>query len=95
MDRDAERDLKNFDPQRVSRIFHQMVSLLCDYPDEVEVHVQIGEIRTIFEVTVDEKDYGKVIGRKGRTAESLKTLMGATAGAFNKKLALEFSFKTN
>lgn len=57
----------------------EVVRLLVDYPDEVEAF-EIDEGRTVtFELAVDPDDLGKVIGRQGRTARSLRALLDARA----------------
>ena len=53
---------------------------LVDHPDRVSVHtVEEGET-TVFELEVDPDELGRVIGRQGRTAQAMRTLLGV-AGA--------------
>ena len=49
-----------------------------------------GEQSVIYEVTVAEKDMGKVIGKEGRIAKAIRTIMKALAAKENKKITIEF-----
>ena len=53
------------------------IKLLVDKPDEVNVDVVETEQRLIYELTVGEGDYGKVIGKQGRNISALRTLVFA------------------
>lgn len=62
---------------------------LVDKPDEVEVSsIEAGRTQTV-ELSVDDSDLGKVIGRKGRTAKSIRTLLGAVGAKMDRRLQLE------
>ncbi len=52
---------------------------LVDEPDEVEIRTRNRDQATVIELMVAENDLGKVIGRQGRTARAMRTLL-ATAG---------------
>jgi predicted RNA-binding protein YlqC (UPF0109 family) len=61
----------------VNEGLEDVVRLLVDYPDEVEAW-EVGEGRDVtLELAVDPDDLGKVIGRQGRTARSLRALLDA------------------
>ena len=53
------------------------VKLLVDKPDEVKVNIVETEQRLIYELTVGEGDYGKVIGKHGRNISALRTIVFA------------------
>ncbi|MEE3188863.1 MAG: KH domain-containing protein [Candidatus Neomarinimicrobiota bacterium] len=53
------------------------IKLLVDKPDEVKVNVVETEQRVIYELTVGDGDYGKVIGKQGRNISALRTLIFA------------------
>lgn len=53
------------------------VKLLVDKPDEVNVNIVETEQRIIFELTVGDGDYGKVIGKGGRNISALRTIVFA------------------
>jgi len=63
--------------------------LLVDYPEEVEVYEVEGERTTILELRVAEEDLGKVIGKNGRTARAMRTILSAAATKLNKRIVLE------
>jgi hypothetical protein len=62
---------------------------LVDRPDEVEVREIEGEKTTVLELKVAETDLGKVIGRQGRTARALRTIVNAAATKLKKRAVLE------
>ncbi len=53
------------------------IKLLVDTPDEVKVNIVETEQRVIYELTVGDGDYGKVIGKQGRNISALRTLIFA------------------
>ena len=65
-----------------------MVKKLVDHPDEVKVSQIDSEKTIIMELQVKEGDLGKVIGKKGRTAKSLRTLLTAAAAKQGQKRAI-------
>ena len=66
-----------------------MVKALVDNPDEVQVRMIEGEETIVFEVCVHSTDLGKVIGREGRTAKAIRTILGAAGRKLRKRIALE------
>jgi uncharacterized protein len=62
---------------------------LVDYPDQVVVNAVEGEQVTVLELRVHPDDLGKVIGRQGRTAKSIRTLLGAAGMKLKKRFTLE------
>jgi hypothetical protein len=62
---------------------------LVDNPDQVQVHAVEGEQVTVLELRVHPTDLGKVIGRQGRTAKSIRTILGAAGMKMKKRLTLE------
>jgi predicted RNA-binding protein YlqC (UPF0109 family) len=62
---------------------------LVDKPDEVEVKEVEGEKTTVYELRVGDGDLGKVIGRKGQTARSIRTLLAAASAKRGKRAVLE------
>ncbi len=66
-----------------------VVRRLVDVPDQVEVTEVPGDERTIVELRVASEDLGKVIGKEGRTARSLRSLVSAAAAKNNMKAILE------
>lgn len=66
-----------------------IVKALVDKPEEVEVFEVEGEKTTVIELRVASDDLGKVIGRQGRTARAIRTLLTASATKINKRAVLE------
>ena len=62
---------------------------LVDNPDAVYVAETEGERTVVIELKVDPKDLGKVIGRQGRTAKALRTLLSAAATKMGKRAVFE------
>ena len=62
---------------------------LVDHPEQVQVNSIEGEQVTVLELRVAPDDLGKVIGRQGRTAKSIRTLLGAAGMKLKKRFTLE------
>ena len=63
---------------------------LVDHPEEVVITEKNEGKAIVIEVKVAESDMGKVIGRQGRVAKSIRTVMKSVAGKEHKKIAIEF-----
>lgn len=66
-----------------------MAESLVDEPDQVEVNVVESENSIILELKVAPEDIGKVIGKQGRTAKAMRTILGAAATKIRKRCILE------
>jgi len=66
-----------------------LIKHLVDKPEEVQINIVTGERTVIFELRVGDGDMGKVIGRRGQTAGSLRTLLAAAAAKQGKRFVLE------
>jgi predicted RNA-binding protein YlqC (UPF0109 family) len=62
---------------------------LVDHPEEVQVKSGEGAQVTVLELRVHPEDLGKVIGRQGRTAKAIRTLLGAAGMKHRKRYTLE------
>jgi predicted RNA-binding protein YlqC (UPF0109 family) len=62
---------------------------LVDHPEQVQVRAVEGEQVTVLELRVHPEDLGKVIGRQGRTAKSMRTILGAAGMKLRRRLTLE------
>jgi predicted RNA-binding protein YlqC (UPF0109 family) len=62
---------------------------LVDFPDEVAVSEVEGKHTTVLELHVSKKDMGKIIGRQGRTAQAIRTVLNAASGKSGKRYVLE------
>lgn len=66
-----------------------MVKALVDYPDDVSVTEIVGTQTSVIELAVAKEDLGKVIGKQGRTARALRTILSASSAKLNKRTVLE------
>ena len=66
-----------------------LAKALVDNPEEVKVTEVEGETATILELSVAKADLGKVIGRQGKTARAMRTILGASSAKLGKKSILE------
>lgn len=66
-----------------------LAKALVDYPDVVEVTEIKGKQTLVLELKVAREDLGKVIGKQGRTAHALRTLVNAAAAKQNMRAVLE------
>jgi len=66
-----------------------IASALVDKPDQVQVTEVEGEQTTVLELRVAKEDLGKVIGRQGRTARAMRTILGAASSKVKKRCVLE------
>jgi predicted RNA-binding protein YlqC (UPF0109 family) len=67
----------------------EIVKALVDQPEQVSVNELGGSHTTVLEVKVAKTDIGKVIGKRGRTAQAIRTIMSAAAGKARKRYILE------
>ena len=62
---------------------------LVDNPEQVEVREAEGEQGAVLELSVSREDLGKIIGKQGRTARAIRTLLGAVSAKTKKRVVLE------
>jgi predicted RNA-binding protein YlqC (UPF0109 family) len=70
-------------------LVESIAKALVDHPEQVQVNAVEGEQVTVLELRVHPEDLGKVIGRQGRTAKSIRTLLGAAGMKLRKRFTLE------
>jgi len=73
----------------MKELVESIAKALVDNPDQVQVRSVEGEQVTVLELRVHPTDLGKVIGRQGRTAKSIRTILGAAGMKMKKRLTLE------
>jgi predicted RNA-binding protein YlqC (UPF0109 family) len=73
----------------MKELVEQIARALVDHPEQVQVKAVDGEQVTVLELKVAPDDLGKVIGRQGRTAKSIRTLLGAAGMKLRKRFTLE------
>ena len=62
---------------------------LVNHPDAVEVKETQGDTASVIELKVAQEDLGRIIGKQGRTAKSIRTILNAAASRNNRKVVLE------
>jgi predicted RNA-binding protein YlqC (UPF0109 family) len=62
---------------------------LVDQPEQVRVTEIEGDQTTVIELKVAKMDMGKIIGKQGRTAQAIRTLLSAASGKAKKRIILE------
>ncbi len=73
----------------MKELVEAIAKALVDKPDQVQVRAIEGEQVTVFELRVHPSDLGQVIGRQGRTAESIRIILGAAGMKLRKRVTLE------
>ena len=73
----------------MKELVEAIAKALVDHPEQVQVRAVEGEQVTVLELHVHPEDLGKVIGRQGRTAKSMRTILGAAGMKLKKRLTLE------
>lgn len=73
----------------MKQLIEDIAKALVDVPEEVQVKTLEGEQTTVLELKVAPGDLGKVIGKQGRTARSIRTILGAAGMKLNRRFTLE------
>ena len=75
--------------EELRQLVTYLAKSLVDEPDAVEVEAVESDHAVVFELTVAEGDLGKVIGKEGRTARAMRTLLVASSARLRKRAVLE------
>ena len=62
----------------MQKLLEDIVKSIVDKPDEVKININESENTIVYELNVGEGDLGKVIGKKGRNVNSIRTLLSAS-----------------
>lgn len=73
----------------LKELVEQMAKALVDHPERVQVSEIEGEQTSVIELKVAKEDLGKVIGKQGRTARAMRTILSAVSTKLNKRAVLE------
>ena len=73
----------------MKELIEYMAKVLVDNPDEVRVTELEGRQTSVIELRVAKEDLGKVIGKQGRTARAMRTILGAASTKIKKRSVLE------
>lgn len=73
----------------MKELVEMLAKHLVNHPDAVEVKETQGDTASVIELRVAVEDLGRIIGKQGRTAKSIRTLVNAAASRLNRKVVLE------
>ena len=73
----------------MKELVRYLAKALVNNPDAVEVKETEAETGSVYELKVAKEDLGRIIGKQGRTAKSIRTLLNAAASRTNRKVVLE------
>lgn len=73
----------------MKELIEVMAKALVDAPDEVVVTENVGQHTSVFELRVARGDVGKVIGKEGRTAQSMRIILAAASTKLGRRCVLE------
>lgn len=73
----------------MKELVEYLAQRLVSHPDAVEVKETQGDTASVIELKVAKEDLGRIIGKQGRTAKSIRTILNAAASRTNRKVVLE------
>lgn len=73
----------------MKELLEAIAKALVDNPDQVQVRAIEAELVTVLELRVHPDDLGKVIGRQGRMADSIRTILGAAGMRVRRRVTVE------
>ncbi len=74
---------------KLKDLVEQIAKVLVDKPEAVIINEIEGEQTTVIELKVAKEDLGKVIGKEGKTAKAIRTILGAAGSKLKKRVVLE------
>ncbi len=74
---------------QLSLLIESMAKALVDFPERVVVNEVVGENTTVIELKVVKEDLGKIIGKQGRTARAIRTVLNGASTKLRKRTVLE------
>jgi hypothetical protein len=75
--------------EKLNELVTFIAKSLVDSPDKVEVREVAGEQTAVLELKVAPEDLGKIIGKQGKTAKAIRTILGAAAAKMRRRAVLE------
>ena len=73
----------------MKELIKHIIQALVDYPEQVAISEVEGKQITVLEVKVAKEDLGKVIGKQGRNAKAIRTILNAASAKANKRTIME------
>ncbi len=77
------------DMEKLKELVSYIAKSLVDNPEKVEVREVAGEQTSVLELKVAQEDLGKIIGKQGKTAKAIRTILSAAAAKMRKRAVLE------
>ena len=74
---------------KLKDLVEQIAKVLVDKPEAVQINEIEGEQTTVIELKVAKEDLGKIIGKEGKTAKAIRTILGSAASKLKKRVVLE------
>lgn len=75
--------------EKLTELVALIAKSLVDNPDQVEVREVSGEQTAVLELKVAQEDLGKIIGKQGKTAKAIRTILSASAAKMRRRAVLE------
>ena len=69
----------------MKELIKHIAQALVDHPEQVEISEVEGKQSTVLEIKVAKEDIGKIIGKQGRTAQAIRTILNAASGKKKKR----------
>ena len=73
----------------MKELIKYIAQALVDFPDQVSVTEVVGNQTSVLELKVAKEDLGKIIGKQGRTARAMRTILSAASAKIKKRTVLE------
>ena len=73
----------------MKELLRQIVQALVDHPEQIAISAVEGNQSTVLEIKVAKEDIGKIIGKQGRTARSIRTILSAASAKIKNRAILE------
>jgi uncharacterized protein len=73
----------------MKELIRLIAQAMVDYPDEIDVTEVVGNQTTVYELKVAKEDLGKIIGKRGRNAQAIRTIIASAAAKQKKRIVLE------
>lgn len=73
----------------MKELIEYIVRSLVDDPDQIDITEEVSDTRTLYQLKVRPEEAGKIIGKNGKTAKAIRTLLSAAGAKAGKKLSLQ------
>ncbi len=73
----------------MKELIKHIVQALVDHPEQVAISAVEGKQRTVLEIKVAKEDIGKIIGKQGRTAQAIRTILNAASAKAKKRTIMD------